>query len=290
MIRLGLIVAISLFAIGLPALADPIAISPPIPTGAPLEGIAPPLPSGDMLPAVDTKPTLPWWLEGSDPGIVAPANFEDRLDGSVHPRPWHPNPPPAAYAGSACNFNLNCGDDIFSPDFRSYQVLVGAYASSSLGPTINSFDYIPITFRAGWMLTAPNDEDGWLRGNWECLAGLTVADIFTKYGSYYVGPAAYLRRNFVLPGASLVPYAQLGVGFILTDAFEADWQRAIGQAFEFQFHAQIGFRYLISQNWSLDIEGGYQHTSNAGMSSRNAGVNALGGQVGFTYHFPSVGK
>ena len=57
--------------------------------------------------------------------------------------------------------------------------------------------------------------------------------------------------------------------------------------FELEAHAQIGLRYFISDNWSLDIEGGYQHISNAGMASRNAGVNAgLGGQRGVTYHFP----
>ncbi len=293
MIRRALIAGVACIAIGAPSWAQPTAIGlppPPIPTGAPLSGIAPPLPTGELLPPVETGPALPWWLEGQNaipPDAIAPAHLEQPVGGPVHGPPWHPTPPPAAFAGSACNFNVYNGDDIFSPDFRSYQILAGAYASSSIGPTIHAFNYLPITFRSGWMLTAPDDNDGYLRGNWECLADVTAAPIFSKYGHCLFGPSVNLRRNFVWPGASLVPYTQVGAGFLITDAYKEDWQRAIGQAFELEAHAQIGLRYFISDNWSLDIEGGYQHISNAGMASRNAGVNALGGQLGVTYHFPA---
>ena len=139
-------------------------------------------------------------------------------------------------------------------------------------------------------LTAPDDNDGYLRGNWECLADLTVAPIVSKYGRCLWGPSLFLRRNYVWPGYSLVPYTQLGAGFILTDAYQEGKTQRWAKALELRCQTEIGLRYFISDNWSLDIEGGYQHISNANMASRNAGVNALGGQVGFTYHFPSGGK
>jgi hypothetical protein len=41
----------------------------------------------------------------------------------------------------------------------------------------------------------------------------------------------------------------------------------------------------MSDAWSLDIEGGIQHISNADMATRNAGVNCLGGSVGLTFSF-----
>lgn len=255
----------------------------------------PPSALGEATPAVTTSaatrpPNLPWWLEGTEAPAVLPQ--PTLLEEHSHQGPaWHPTPPPAAFAGSACNFNVEClPGDLFSPDYSSCQVLLGAYASSSLGPEIHAFNYLPLSLRYGTMLTAPDDMDGDLRGNWECLAGLNIAPIFSRYGRCAVGPSLYLRRNFVHPDAKLVPYAQVGAGFLLTDAYKEKWQDAIGQSFEFHLHANIGLRYFITEHWSLDIEGGLQHISNCGMANRNAGVNALGAQLGFTYHFPAGAK
>lgn len=278
MVRRVVIIALMCAAMGTPVVAQS-----PATVGAPT-------PTATTVPAVNRPPTLPWWLEGTEPvtELPQPKPLEDHRQ---HTPPWHPTPPPAAFAGSACNFNTEClPGDLFSPDYSSCQVLLGAYASSSLGPTIHAFNYIPLSLRYGTMLTAPDDMDGDLRGNWECLAGLNIAPIFSRYGRCAVGPSLYLRRNFVHPGATLVPYAQVGAGFLLTDAYKEKWQDAIGQAFEFHLQANIGLRYFISEHWSLDIEGGLQHISNCGMASRNAGVNALGAQLGFTYHFPAGGK
>jgi len=36
----------------------------------------------------------------------------------------------------------------------------------------------------------------------------------------------------------------------------------------------------LNDRWSLLIEGGYQHISNADTAARNVGVNAFGGSVG----------
>ena len=74
--------------------------------------------------------------------------------------------------------------------------------------------------------------------------------------------------------------------FTKRDAYHDPNQRAIGQAVEFYLHAEVGLKCMIAPNLSLDIEGGLQHISNAGLASRNYGVNALGGSIGLTYYFP----
>lgn len=250
-------------------------IPPPIPTGPPLE-----------LPP-ESKPTWPTWLEDD----VRPASVLQEsprfLPEADNPR--HPTPPPATYAGSACNFDSVLSGDVFSPDYGNIQVLFGAYFSSRLGPAIPDFNYLPITIRQGWMLTS-SESNALLPGNWEFLADITVAPITSTYGTIFGGPSFFLRKNLASPGASIVPYCQGGVGFILNDAYQDQTQMAIGQKFEFYLHAQVGVKLFLSQDLSLDLEVGMQHISNANLASRNHGVNAFGAQVGFTYYFPWQGN
>jgi len=201
--------------------------------------------------------------------------------------PW-PAPPPAGFAASHCNFNLWNGQNIFSPEYGTWQFMLGYYGSSTIGPWISNFDYVPVTVRRGWMLNSPQSEDSLLRGNVEFLIDVTAAKITSNYGSAFAGPSFFLRYNFVQPDWTCVPYLQAGGGCIITDASSDKTQLAIGQSFEFIMHAQAGLKYFISSNWSFDIEGGYQHISNGNTAERNAGVNALGGMIGLTYYFPVI--
>ena len=164
-------------------------------------------------------------------------------------------------------------------------MLAGAYFTSTLGPCVPVFNYMPVTIRQGWMLTAPKDE-GPLRGNWEFLADVTAAQVISSYGNYLAGSSLFLRYNFLSPDSVLIPYSQIGGGVVFTDAYKDQTQRAIGQSFELIFHYELGLKYFVAPNLSLDIEGGYQHISKARMASRNCGVNALGAQIGVTYYFP----
>ncbi|MSR54111.1 MAG: hypothetical protein EXS09_12590 [Gemmataceae bacterium] len=265
-------------------------VAPPIPNGPPLEV---PIPVSweqkrSSAPTSKRGAAIEWLQESDE---VVPAGFlqphllhsEETL---LPTRPPHPTPPPATFSGSACDFNPWCGNNLFSPDFHSYQVLGGYYVSSTLGPDIPDFSFVPFTIRKGWMLTAPGIDHSFLTGNWECLAGLTAASITTTYGHYAVSPTVHLRRNFLAVGSSIVPYAQLGVGFFISDAYKDKSQRAIGQACEYTVQAQCGVRFFVTSEMSIDVEAGFQHISNAYQSSRNLGVNAFGAQVGITYHFP----
>jgi len=257
-------------------------------------GIAPPVPTGKPLtpiPGADTRSPLHEDESVLPASAIELAGHGDTPATTAAPggmQPWHPTPPPAGYASSACNFDCGCTNGIFVPGATSTQVLFGAYFSTNLGPKIPSFNYIPVTVRHGWMLTSPEDTDSKWRGNWEFLCDLTGAAIISDYGNYFVGPSFFLRFNFLQTNdATFVPYAQLGVGFVLNDAHQVETQEAIGSFFEFYLHAELGLKYFICKNLSLDIEGGLQHISNGRLADRNLGVNAVGAQIGFTYYFPA---
>ncbi len=100
-------------------------------------------------------------------------------------------------------------------------------------------------------------------------------------GHYLAGGSLLLRYNFIQPGSRLIPYFQIGGGGLHSDAAEDHSQRLIGSSFEFILEADLGARVLLNDRWSLLLEGTFQHISNADTASRNVGVNALGGRIGF---------
>jgi hypothetical protein len=168
------------------------------------------------------------------------------------------------------------------------QIMSGAVFSPNRGigphdaPTL---DLAPTDLRVGLTLDCLGREQGILRGNTDIIAELSVWPIFEGFGDIVVGPAGIARYNFVQPGSQFVPYVQAGAGIVYTDAYQDRSQRAIGQAQEFTLQAGVGLHYLLSQTWSVSAEADYLHVSNADLSSRNAGVNALGGMLGVTYRF-----
>jgi hypothetical protein len=182
---------------------------------------------------------------------------------------------------------LDCFAGAFAKHHGSLQLLGGAYfAPIGLGPrTTPRFDFAPIDVRLGCMLYSPFPDACCLRGNVEALLELTTAPIFSGFGHTIIGTTVLLRYNFVQPDCRLVPYIQGGGGFTYNDAYRDKTQRAIGQAGEFYLQATGGLHYLLCPSWSLDVEGGYLHISNAGTNERNGGINALGGSLGVTYFF-----
>ena len=111
--------------------------------------------------------------------------------------------------------------------------------------------------------------------------------VFLDIPTGFVGPSLLLRSNWLDPDSPFVPYGQVGAGGVLNDAYRERTQMAIGEAFEFYLHCELGLKYLVAPNLSLDVEGGLQHISNGRLASRNLGVNALGETLGLTYYFPS---
>jgi opacity protein-like surface antigen len=181
-------------------------------------------------------------------------------------------------------------DRHYQEDKIDMQFNTGVLFSGIAGPKIRKFDYEQTNLRLGWMLNSPGDVDNPFRGNVEAVLELSGSGVFSDYGSVVFGPTGLVRYNFVQPNWFAVPYIQIGAGIVYIDAYETASQRAIGQAFEFTPQAGVGVRFLIDDNWSLDVEGKFHHISNAGIANRNLGVNAGGGFIGFTYFFDKLWK
>lgn len=175
---------------------------------------------------------------------------------------------------------------LFAEDRISLQFMSGAlFSPIGVGKGDDVFNYIPFNIRLGWMLNDPSPDDHFLRGNFEAILELSTSYIFNGGGDIMIGPTALIRYNFVQPDWKFIPYVQVGVGAVYTNAYEDNDQEGIGQALEFTPQGSAGFRYLISENWSIDAEFIFHHISNAEMADRNDGVNAMGGLIGFTYFF-----
>jgi hypothetical protein len=158
--------------------------------------------------------------------------------------------------------------------------ILGSYFHSPFGAHRPEFDYAGGDIRLGIVLTPILLDHTPLRGNFEFLVDGFTDGVTKGYGNYLAGGSILFRYNVFKPGSRVIPYFQLGGGGLHSDAAEDPSQRLIGGNFEFILQAEFGARILLSDRWSLLIEGGYQHISNADTASRNVGVNALGGQIG----------
>jgi hypothetical protein len=144
-------------------------------------------------------------------------------------------------------------------------------------PTV---DYTYSGLEFGRMLSTP-DGDAWYRGNFELGGEFFGGGIFEGRGSYLAGTGLFLRYNFVQEGWRFIPYAQIDLGAVFTDVD----RRLQGENFNFTEQFALGGRYFISPQWSLNLELRFQHISNAGLASPNAGVNALGPMLSLSYFF-----
>lgn len=141
-----------------------------------------------------------------------------------------------------------------------------------------------LAVRFGTMLNSPSGP-GCLRGNCELLGELFATGIYEGPGDVLLGGTVFLRYNFVQPEAAWVPYFQLGVGGVYSNAYNDHSQRVLGSAVEFNLQASLGLRRMMGENRAFFIEGGYRHISNAGLADRNIGLNSLGVTLGVSWFF-----
>jgi hypothetical protein len=146
------------------------------------------------------------------------------------------------------------------------------------------FDYAGSDLRLGIVLSPILfDHSRLLRGDIEFFGNFLSDGVTEGPGNYLVGGSVLFRYNFMQPGSRIIPYLQLGGGGLHSDAAEVPSQRIIGANFEFILEADLGLRFILNDRWSLLVEGGFQHISNADTAARNVGVNALGGRIGLGY-------
>ena len=180
---------------------------------------------------------------------------------------------------------------VFSKGRLSLQFTGGKLSSPFLLNTDNpDFDYSRVNLRAGWMLDDPSVREIFFRGNFEAIVEFTYSNVTKGSGSYLTGAGAILRYNVVYPDIKFRPFVQAGVGIVLTDVYKDRSQELIGNSYQFDLQLSLGVRIPVAGNWSVDIEGIYNHISNAGLSDRNDGVDAGGILVGVTYYFDKLWK
>jgi hypothetical protein len=170
----------------------------------------------------------------------------------------------------------------------SAQLAEGAFHSPFLvNADRREMNYYQTNLRIGLMLDDPGDPEYFFKGNWEALLDATYSDVDdNEGGGFFSGAAILLRYNILaLDCRRLTPYIQAGAGIVYNDVYKNRTQNIIGQSIEFSLRGGLGFRLMITDCWSIDLEGALEHISNAGLSDRNAGVNAGGGFVGITRCF-----
>lgn len=169
---------------------------------------------------------------------------------------------------------------------REIEVFGGAFTSVNDATRKRpQFSFALTSIREGWML---NDvRSGFFFGNEEFLIDVFAGPILKGPGSVMTGATFILRHNFVTaPGGFFVPYYQMGVGGLYSDAANADQvQFGMGSTLEFNLQATLGARWRVNRSWSINTEMGYRHISNAGFDSRNGGVDAVGGFIGLGHMF-----
>jgi len=165
--------------------------------------------------------------------------------------------------------------------------VLGGYFHSPIttgGTHRPELDYAGGDIRYGMVLSPIFfNESALMRGDVEFLVDGFTEAITEGPGNYITGGALLFRYNFFHPGSRFIPYFQLGGGGLHSDAAEVPSQRLIGGNFEFDLQAGIGGRFLLNDHWSILLEGGFEHISNADTAARNVGINALGGRIGVGY-------
>jgi hypothetical protein len=176
--------------------------------------------------------------------------------------------------------------DLFYKEQRTFQLVSGAiFSPVAIASRSPVMDYAQTNLRFGRIITGIHHDGTIFRGNWEFIFEITNSVIYKGFGHYMGGLTAIFRYNFIQLDSKLYPYLQVGLGFVYNDAYKERTQNTIGQAIEFTPQASLGIHYLINPRWTFDMEAIFHHISNAGMSDRNRGLNAMGGFIGLTYLF-----
>ena len=145
-------------------------------------------------------------------------------------------------------------------------------------------EWIMGSARYGWMLNNPSGS-GIFRGNWEFLVG-AFGDYLYDEDSYFVGADLNLRYNFIQPGATVIPFFQIGAGGAYGDlATNNREQGLVGSEWNFELQAALGVRWMLSERLALVTYAQWQHFSNAGNSDRNRGLNGIGAMAGLSWFF-----
>lgn len=175
--------------------------------------------------------------------------------------------------------------DVFSKGSYEFQNVAGLFYFFDRGDNDGpSIDLAVDSLRLGVMLSNPHGS-GFFAGNYELLGEVFGGGIFQGPGSVEAGGTLFIRYNFIQPKTRVIPYMQIGAGGIYTDISERESRGLVSLPVEFNLQGTGGLRFMITDKWSLVLEAGYRHISNATIKLPNRGVDSVGGDVGFGFFF-----
>lgn len=175
--------------------------------------------------------------------------------------------------------------DVFAKGGKEFQELTGAFYFFDRGGNDGAtLDYAVESLRLGVMLSDPHST-GFFAGNSEFLAEVFGGPIFQGAGNVAAGATIFIRYNFIQPHSRVIPYFQIGGGGVYTDVSEKGSHGLISLPVEFNLQGGGGIRFMLNRDWSLLLEGGYRHISNASIKLPNGGVDSFGGALGVGFFF-----
>lgn len=132
-------------------------------------------------------------------------------------------------------------------------------------------------------------EIGPVRVRTQFLSTFFVAAILRGPESYYLGWGPQVRFIFPLGDSRWSFFGGGGGGFGFADANEdAKNDHGLGQDFTFILLGNAGFRYAVTESWSVWVGGMWHHLSNANLSEpnkQNTGPDEYGVLIGTGYAF-----
>jgi hypothetical protein len=175
--------------------------------------------------------------------------------------------------------------DAFTRGAKEFQNVTGAFfffdTTQNERPAV---DFAIDSVRLGIMLNDPQGP-GFLTGNFELLGEAFAGGIFDGPGNVMAGSNLIFRYNFIQPRARIIPYLQIGAGIVYTDISESESRGLVSLPVEFDLQGITGLRFMLNQRWSVLVEGGYRHISNATIKLPNYGIDSVGGNLGFGFSF-----
>lgn len=172
----------------------------------------------------------------------------------------------------------------FSRGAKEFQNVTGAFFFFDQSDNRPSVDFAVDSARFGLMLSDPHGSN-FLAGNFEFLNELFVGPIFQGPGNVIAGSTIFIRYNFIQLRARVIPYLQIGAGLIYVDISERESGGLVSLPVEFNLQGTLGARLMLNERWSLVVETGYRHISNATIKLPNFGIDSIGGNLGFGFFF-----
>ena len=188
-----------------------------------------------------------------------------------------PPPPPA--------LDRYDSSEIFAKGSKEFENVAGVFYFFDRGDNDGpSVDLAVESLRLGVMLSNPRGS-GFFAGNYEFLGEVFAGPIFQGSGSVTAGATLFIRYNFIQPHARVIPYMQIGGGGIYTDISEHDSRGLVSLPVEFNLQGTGGLRFVLNRHWSILVEAGYRHISDASINLPNRGVDSVGGDLGVGFSF-----